>query len=321
MECQKLSFIIPCYRSENTILTVIYEIIEEAESLGIEYEIVAVNDSSPDNVWEVIRAYAKESAVVKAVDLTRNMGKHAAVMAGFSVSTGDVIITLDDDGQCPVDHLRELLEPLSQGYDVSIARYPQKKQSALKNLGSAINDKMACLLIDKPKDLKLSNFYAIKRFILVEILKYHNPYPYISGLLLRATSRIANVEMEERGRISGSTGYTLAKSIKLLINGFTAFSVKPLRTASVLGVVMASSGFLFALYIIIEKIIHPDIVAGYSSLMAVILFVGGIIMLFLGLIGEYIGRIYISLNNLPQFVIREIVNGSPADRIKASDGT
>ena len=305
---KKLSFVIPCYRSENTIISVIQEInLVLQHKSEYEYEIIAINDSSPDNVWYVLENLAKEYSNIKAIDLAKNMGKHSAMMAGYSFAIGDIIVSLDDDGQCPVDKLWDLLAPLEQGYDIAIARYPKKKQSAFKNFGSKVNDLMACFLIDKPKDLKLSNFYAIKRFVCQEVLRYHNPYPYVSGLFLRSTSKIKNVDMEERERIAGTSGYTFIKSLKLWLNGFTAFSVKPLRIATLVVFFTSLLGFLFAFYIVLRKIYFPDVAAGYSSLMAVQLFIGGIIMMCLGLIGEYVGRIYISLNNSPQYVIRKVV--------------
>ena len=167
---------------------------------------------------------------------------------------------------------------------------------------------MSQVLIDKPKDLYLSNFIAMKRFVCEEIVRYKHAYPYVDGLILRTTTNICNVSMEERERISGSTGYTFIKSLKLWLNGFTAFSVKPLRVASLVGVCCTGIGLLYGVYIVITKILNPQVAAGYSSMMAVLLFIGGMIMLMLGMIGEYIGRIYISINNSPQYVIRRTIN-------------
>ena len=238
-------------------------------------------------------------------------------MAGYAHATGDIIICVDDDGQCPVDQLEALLEPLKQGYDVAIAKYPQKKQSMFKNLGSKVNAVMAHILINKPKNLQLSNFCAMKRFVSDELIRYTSAYPYVDGLVLRTTQNICNVQMVERERISGSTGYTFLKSLKLFLNGFTSFSVKPLRCASIIGMCCTGIGGIYGLYIVLHKLLNPEVPAGYSSLMAIQLFVGGMIMLMLGMIGEYIGRIYICINNAPQYVIRETVNidkGKEVDR-------
>jgi undecaprenyl-phosphate 4-deoxy-4-formamido-L-arabinose transferase len=307
----KLSFVIPCYGSEETIEFVISEIdITMSKKPGYEYEIICINDCSPDNVFTVLKNIVSTNPHVLVADLTRNMGKHSAVMAGYSLASGDIIVNLDDDGQCPMPYLWELLEPLNNGYDISMAKYPVKKQSGFKNFGSSINAKMSRYLLGRPKNLSIENFCATKRFIIDEVLKYHNPYPYLEGLFIRTTNRIANVEMEQRERVAGTGNYTFFKSIQLWLNGFTAFSVKPLRIASVIGAVTAITGFIAGIAIIVRRLFFfPDMQMGYPSLMATLLFIGGVIMAMLGMLGEYVGRIYISINNSPQYVIREIVKG------------
>lgn len=305
----KLSFIIPCYGSEFTVEKVINEIIDKvSEKHEYSYEIIAINDSSPDNVLSVLKRLAKENHNIKVIDFAKNMGKHSALMAGYKYCQGDIVIGVDDDYQCPVDRLWDLIEPLYNGYDVSIAKYGYKKESLFRNLGSYINGEMAHILIDKPRDLQLSNFVAMKKFVIDEILRYDNPYPYIDGLILRATQNIANVPMEDRERAYGKSGYTLKKLIKQILNGFTAFSVLPLRVATITGIVFSIIGLIYVVYIIVNKIINPYVATGWSSMMAALLIIGGIILFMLGMIGEYIGRIYISINNSPQYVIREIVN-------------
>ena len=308
---KKLSFVIPCYGSEKTIEFVVNEIIETVSlKPEYDYEIICIHDCSPDNVLSVLERLAKGNKKIKVIDFAKNFGKHAGVLAGFKYATGDYIIGLDDDGQCPVDHLWELLAPLiNDESDYAMAGYSKVKQSVFKNLGSSLNSLMSQILLKKPKDLYFSNFYAMKKFIAKEMIKYTNPYPYLEGLTLRTTRDFAIVPMEERERIEGTGNFTLGKSIDLLMNGFTAFSVKPLRISTIMGVLCAFAGFIFGLVVVIRKIIHPSIAMGYSSTMAVLLFIGGIIMLMLGLIGEYIGRIYISINNSPQYVIRNIING------------
>ncbi len=308
---KKISFIIPCYGSEKTIEIVIEEIekIVTEKKEDYDYEVIAVNDNSPDNVWNVLKKIAQNNHKVKIISLAKNMNRPSALMAGMYHATGDYIILMDDDGQCPMENLWNLIKPLEDGHDVSIAKYPKYKQSLFKSFGTIVNRKMTEIVMEKPKDLNFTNFTAIKKYIVDEIIKYKNPYPYMTGLLLRTTSDIVNIEMEERERISGNTNFTFKKMLKLWINGFTAFSVKPLRIATVIGFLIAMIGFIYGIYIIIHKIIiHNSIIPGYSSLMATLLFIGGIIMLMLGLIGEYIGRIYICINNSPQYVIKEKYN-------------
>ncbi len=305
-----ISFVIPCYASEGSVALVIDEIRQTvAQRPGFDFEVVAVNDCSPDNVLSVLRAEAARDSRVKVADLAKNGGRHNALMAGCHFARGDYVVFIDDDLQCPTDQLWNLLAPLECGdFDVSIARYPKKTQSALKNFGSWVNNAVSNWILDKDRELRFSNFSAMKRFVRDEIIRYTNPYPYLSGLMLRTTSRVANVDMEERERTIGEGHYTFRKSFALWMNNLTAFSVKPLRFATTCGILCAVAGVLMAVYTVIHKLLVPSIAAGYSSLMSALFFIGGMIMFMLGLIGEYIGRIYISLNNSPQFVIRETIN-------------
>lgn len=306
-----LSFVIPCYRSEKTIEKVYQEIRETvAERQDYDYEIIAVNDCSPDNVLAVLTKIAAEDEKFKVIDLAKNFGKHSAVMAGYGFVTGDLVVNLDDDYQCPVNELWRLVDPLiDEGYDCATALYKEKKESLWKRIGSIVNTVMVQTMLEHPKGLKFDNFYAFKGFICDEILRYHNPYPFVSGLILRATNKIIMVPMEDRDRADGnSTGFTLKKSLDLFLNGLTSFSVTPLRMATVIGFFMAAVGFFFVTFVIVKKILNPMVTMGYSSLMAVILFSAGMIMVMLGIIGEYIGRIFISINNSPQYVIRGMIN-------------
>ncbi len=306
-----LSFVIPCYRSEETIAQVYQEIRDVmSERPEYDYEIIAVNDCSPDNVLSVLKELAEKDSRLKIVDLAKNFGKHSAMMAGYSFVKGEYVVNLDDDCQCPVSELWKLMDAMLDGnYDCATATYEEKKESSWKKLGSRVNLGMVNMLIEPPKGIAIENFFVVKRYVCDEILQYQNPYPYIMGLLMRATHRIVMVPMQQRERGDGkSTGFTLKKSVELFANGLTAFSVKPLRIASIVGVLFAVLGFIYGLVIVIRKLVYPDIPVGYSSMMAIQLFSSGIIMLILGLIGEYLGRIYISMNNSPQYVIRETIN-------------
>ena len=229
-------------------------------------------------------------------------------MAGFHYVHGDNVVCLDDDGQTPANQVGRLLQALENGYDAVYARYEHKQHSFFRNFGSKINDWMARVMLGKPKELYLSSYFAVKRFIVDEMLRYMNPYPYVIGLVLRATNNITNVAVDHREREIGTSGYTIGKLFALWFNGFTAFSIKPLRVATFIGGFSAVVGFLYGIYTIIKKLINPNVVIGFSSLMSAIVFFGGIMMLMLGIIGEYIGRIYISMNNSPQYVVRECIN-------------
>ena len=233
---------------------------------------------------------------------------HAALMAGYARCKGSIIISLDDDGQAPVESIYALVDKIHEGYDVVFGRYPDVKQSGFRKFGSRINRLMSETLLEQPKEISGNSFYAMRDFIARDMVRYRNPYPYLGGLIFRATRNAANVDVNQRERLVGKSGYSLRKLFALWMNGYTAFSVKPLRLASLLGVVSAAIGFIMVIVTVLHKLINPSVQIGYSSLMAVILFIGGLIMLMLGLIGEYIGRIYICLNSSPQYVIRELIN-------------
>lgn len=306
---KKISFVIPCYRSEHTLPHVVAEIENKMKTLAqYEYEIVLVNDCSPDNTFEVIRKLCGEHENMKGISFARNFGQHAALMAGLRHSDGDYVVCLDDDGQTPADEADKLLDKLEEGYDAVYAKYDHKKHSAFRNLGSSINEHMTRMMLGKPKELYISSYFAVKRFVVEDMIRYGNSYPYVIGLVLRATKNIANVSVKHREREEGTSGYTFQKLIGLWFNGFTAFSVKPLRIATAIGCVSALLGFLYGLYTIIKRFTNPNVPMGFSALMSAVVIFGGLMMVMLGLIGEYIGRIYISLNNSPQYVIREKIN-------------
>jgi polyisoprenyl-phosphate glycosyltransferase len=279
-----------------------------AQRNGFEFEIILVNDCSPDGVYSVIEELCAADGRVRGVSLARNAGQHAAILVGLSVVSGDLVIVLEDDGQSPTDEAWKLIDKLDEGFDIVFARYSDKRHSVLRNIGSRINDIMGENLTGKPKHLAISGFIAMRRFVAEQVIKYKNPYPYLSGLLFHSSSRIANVDVSHRDRLSGSSGYTFANLIALWLNGFISFSVKPLRIATLMGVVCASIGFCLGAYVIINKIINPHVAAGYSGIMATLSFIGGMILLVLGMIGEYVGRIFISINNIPQYVVRNTVN-------------
>ncbi len=311
---QLVSFVIPCYRSAQTIGRVVEEIdTAMKESAGYAYEIVLVNDASPDDTFDVIRRQCAGRRDICGVNLARNFGQHAALMAGFRHARGDVVVCLDDDGQTPADEAGKLLAKLEEGYDVVYAKYAHKQHSFFRNFGSRVNELMTRVMLGKPKELYISSYFAAKRFVVEEMTRYANPYPYVIGLVLRTTKKITNVEVTHREREIGTSGYTMGKLLGLWFNGFTAFSVKPLRIATVIGVASACGGFLYGIFTVIKKFLNPAVPVGFSALMAAVVFFCGLILLMLGIIGEYIGRIYISMNNSPQYVIRECVDERDAE--------
>ena len=311
-----VSIVIPCYRSAEMIGGVVADINREMEKLQEKYrwEIILVNDCSPDNTFDVIRELCREYTNICGINLARNFGQHAALMAGFHQVKGDILVCMDDDGQTPAFAIKDLLQGLEEGSDVVYAKYEHKHHNAFRNFGSRVNDLMLKFMLGKPADLYVSSFFAARRFIVDEMLRYQNAYPYVIGLVLRATRNIKNVTVEHQDRKAGESGYTLSKLLGLWFNGFTAFSEKPLRVATMIGTGCAFLGFLYGLYTIIKKLVNPMVPIGFSSLMSALMFIGGMLMLMVGLVGEYIGRMYICMNNAPQNVVREIVGEEEGEK-------
>ena len=309
MKLKLISFIIPCYNSEKTVGSVIDGIREKVgERNEYDYEIIAINDGSPDGVINVLEDIAASDTKVKVIDLAKNSGKHTAVLVGYKFAEGEFVVSLDDDGQCPIENLWDLIAPLEEGHDMAMAKYECKKEASYKKFGSVVNHRVSQILLDKPGELRFTNFIARQKYICKAMSEYNNIFPYLEGLSLRITRDITLVPMQEKPRLHRKSNYTFRKSFALWMNGFTAFSVKPLRIASIIGSMVAVLGFIYGVITIIRKLIHPHIFIGYSSILVSILFCSGMIMLMLGLAGEYIGRIYLAVNQYPQYVIKKAIN-------------
>ena len=303
-----VSFVIPCYRSANTITGVVDELrAAMAEMPEYDSEYILVNDCSPDNTFEVLRDLAEKDGRITAVDLAKNFGQHAALMAGLRRAEGEIAVCLDDDGQTPGSEVGKLLKKLDEGYDVVYAEYAHKQHAAWRNLGTVLNNRMTEIMLGKPKELTITSYFAMRRFIVDEMLVYKNCYPYVEGLILRSTRRIGTVPVTHRAREEGKSGYTLVKLFSLWMNGFTSFSVKPLRIATWCGAIAAVLGFIYFVVIIVKHFVDSSIPEGWASTMALMLLLGGVLLLVLGMIGEYIGRIYMCINASPQYVERQVI--------------
>lgn len=311
-----ISFIIPCYKSQNTLGNVVDNIEKMMEGRkDYESEVVLVNDGSPDDTWGTIEKLCAKYSNVTGIDLAKNRGQQSAIMAAIKHTKGEIIACCDDDGQTPIETCFDFIDKMDEcGYDVVCAKYGERgKRSIFRRFGSWLNDQMSIYFLDKPKDINTSVYFVAKRFVALEMARYDNPYPYITGLLLRTTGRIGNVEVEQKNRLAGESGYTFKKLFNLWVNGVTTFSIKPLRLANFLGLLFAFIGFVTIIVLAISKLCNPNVSVGWTSLIATNLLVGGFIMLFLGIIGEYIGRIYLCLNKSPQYVERVVIGKNKED--------
>lgn len=310
-----LSFVIPCYHSSATLPGVVHEIEETVTADGrYDYEIILVNDNPPDDTWRTIQSLCAENERVRGACMSRNFGQHPALMAGYRLAKGEIVVSLDDDGQNPPREMFRLIDALDEETDLAYAIYQKKKHAAWRNWGSKLNDWTACWLIGKPKGLYLASYNAAKRFVVDEIIRYQGPYPYVDGLAIRSTSRVRNVPVDHMPREEGRSGYSMGKLVSVWLNCFTSFSVKPLRLAAFAGLFFAMLGFVMAVVVIVQKLVLGDVGSvGWSSLMCVLLVVGGLIMALLGILGEYLGRLYLSVSAAPQYIVHERCNLPPED--------
>lgn len=310
-----ISFVIPCYRSENTLPQVVETIQDTvAQRDGFEAELVLVNDASPDNTWGVICGLNEKYGNVRGVNIAKNSGQQSAIMAGLRHATGELVAVSDDDGQTPIETVFDFYDCMQQGgYDVVCADYQDRgKRSLVRRIGSWADNTMMQFFVEKPADMKLSVYFLAKRFVVDEIIKYNNAYPHMEGLLIRTTRNIGNVPVNQKERASGSSGYNFRKLLSTWVNGLTTFSIKPLRLAVIFGMLMAFIGFVIIIVLVVMKLTRSDMAIGWTSLVATNILIGGLLMLVLGVIGEYVGRIYLCLNQNPQYVVREVLE--PKDK-------
>lgn len=309
METYRLSIVIPVYNGEKTVERLVRSL--KVHLAGVyQLELVLVNDGSSDNSADVCRRLAAASPETVFINLARNFGEHSTVMAGLKFSSGDCVVIMDDDFQNPPEEVCKLVEELRLGYDVVYSCYETKNHHWFRNLGSRLNNFVATRLLNKPADLYLSSFKAVSRFAVREVVKYQGPYPYVDGLILRSTRRISRVLVRHDARADGRSGYTLRKLVSLYMNMFVNFSVLPLRVASILGLAVSFLGVSLAVVFAVEKVFFPETVSGWTSLIVVVLLLSGVQLFGLGMIGEYLGRLFLMSSAQPQFVVRETVNVS-----------
>ncbi len=303
----KVSIVIPVYNSENSIGELVDVLVREFHDETL--EIILVNDGSRDNSHGVcLRKFEQHPGIVRYLQLARNFGEYNAVMAGLNHASGDYIITMDDDFQNPPAEARRMLETMRQGdYDVLYTYFGEKRHHWFRNFGSWFNDKVATFLLEKPGDLYLSSFKCMNAFIVAEIIKYKGPYPFIDGLILRATRNIGRLQVQHAERREGHSNYTLAKLIGVWLNMCTNFSVVPLRVSFFLGTLLTVFGVLLLLYFLLaiywlqpEEFWPP----GWPTLVVCIITFSGTQLMILGLLGEYLGKLFVSYNGRPQYVVR-----------------
>lgn len=304
----KISVVIPCYYSEKMIAKVVTLTREELLRGGYDYEFVLVNDASTDRTFDEIRKLAEADPKIVGVNCGKNLGQHSAIMAGLNRTSGDYIMLMDDDMQTHPSQCLLLVDKIATGeYDVVFAKWKEHKEALWRRLGSSFADWSMRVMVKRPKWVYSSNFLIMSRHIRDEVIKYQGPYVYVQGLIFRSASRFANVDVEHFDREQGTSGYTMKTLIRLW-STILNFSMMPLRAATILGFVFGAVGFILGIVVVVAKMLDPTMVAGWPSLMAALMFFSGILLFSVGLVGEYLGRVFMTVNHSPQFVVREVVD-------------
>jgi glycosyltransferase involved in cell wall biosynthesis len=310
-----VSIVIPVYCGADTIGSLVDSLVDSLRP-HFPFEIILINDCSPDDSERIcFELFEKYKPIIKFYSLAKNVGEHNAVMAGLHNATGEWIIIMDDDLQNPVSEvIKLLLFATANTYDVVYTYYHKKKHSILRNIGSRFNDRIANVMLKKPKDLYLSSFKAVNRFLVNEIIEYTLPFPYVDGLILRTTSNIGKLQVQHSERIQGKSGYTFRKLVSLWLTSFTNFSIIPLRISTIVGFALAIVSFIIGIEIVVEKIMNPLLPVGYALLVLLITTFAGTQLISIGIVGEYVGRMFLCQNKKPQFSIRRTYENTFEDR-------
>ena len=301
-----LSFVIPLYNSAETIASVVHDI--EGLTIAGGHEIVLVNDGSRDCTAAVCRELVRTAKVpIVYVEHARNFGEHNAVLTGWRHARGAHLVNLDDDGQNPpAEATRLWAKACAEGLDVVYGHYEDKRHAGWRNLGSWFTNRVTDLALDKPAGFYLSSFRCVSALVAREAARHAGPFPYIDGLLLQVTQRIGSMTVAHAERVAGQSGYTLRRLVRLWMSAWINFSVLPLRLATLLGLTLAAAGVVGIGWVAWLWWRDTGPVFGWGSLMAALLLFSGTQLVMLGLIGEYIGRMFLAVNGRPQSVVRAV---------------
>lgn len=303
---KEISVVIPVYNSEGNLEELVKQLVDSLKDYS--FEIVFVNDHSKDNSWSVLKSLINKYKNITAINLRRNFGQDGAIMTGFRNAVGKFMVVMDDDLQhSPYDIPQLYNQCINNQKDVCFANFTKREHAAWKNFGSKLNGKVAEIIVGKPKEIYISPFYIIKKEVVDYILEYQGPYPYVHGLIFTITDNVMQIDVKHHKRLSGQSNFNLFRSIKVFLKLATSFSIIPLRFATFVGIISAIFGFLLIPVYLYFYLFTNKIIEGWTTLTILILLLGGLILLCLGIIGEYIGRLYLTTNKRPQSTIDEII--------------
>lgn len=302
-----ISIVVPVYNAARTVEPLVHSL---AEELGGSYELdmILVDDNSSDSTEQkCLELQTKYPENITCLRLSRNFGEHNAVMAGLNYARGEYAVTMDDDLQNPPEEVVRLLAEIQKGYDIVYARSAERRYHWLRRVTSRLHGWLARRFLNKPDTIDLSTFRVMSRFLYQEVIKYGGSMPYIDAIVLRLTGSISSAAVRHDARRSGKSNYTYAKLIVLWGNAIISYSLIPLRAIGLLGLVFIVLGSMHGGIVIFDMVVPSRTdPSGYDQLSAVIIFLRGLTLTAIAIVGEYVGRIYLHLNRDPQFVVRRI---------------
>ena len=311
-----VSIVIPVYCGEFSLPNLVSEICESMHCLGLgkKFEIILVNDASPDKSWAVIESLAARFTFLRGICLSQNVGQHNAIMAGLREAEGEIVVLMDDDLQHPPAMLGRLIDAIEEGFDVCYTQYKRRRHPLWKKLGSRFSGWVANHLLDKPMDLYLSSFKAIHRRTVNQIKRYQGAFVYIDGLILESTNNITCVPIDHQARRYGESQFGIRKSISLWLKMATGFSIAPIRVAAIMGGVLIGAAVILSILLVMRGLLGSASEIGCMWVAALIVLLSGIQLLMLGVVGEYVGRSYLSINKKPQYSIKKMIGKVPGKR-------
>jgi polyisoprenyl-phosphate glycosyltransferase len=305
MEPIEISVVIPVYNSENCLDELNQQISDALKDVS--YELILVNDKSKDKSWDKIVRLTEVNKSVRGISLKKNAGQDNAIMAGLAKAKGEYVVIMDDDLQHSPYDILKLHETCKRGYDICYGLFSDKKQSRWKNAGSQLNDYLAQLFLKKPVGLYLSPFKIMHTSLVQEVLGYKGAFPYVDGIVLALTSNITQIELVHQKRFDGKGNYSLFKSVSVFLKHVTGYSLYPLRIATIIGILAASLSFLLGVIFVVDYLTNDVHVEGWITLVLLIVFFNGLMLMCIGLIGEYIGRIYLTITSRRQYVVDKFI--------------
>jgi glycosyltransferase involved in cell wall biosynthesis len=302
------SVVIPVYNSQDVVGSTVDRVVEVFEAASLRYQVVLVNDGSRDGSWDVIADLARRSPHVVALDLLRNYGQHHANLAGLRESTGDYVITMDDDLQNPPDQLLLLIDKALEGHDVVFGRFERKQAPGYRRLGSKLIDLINRRVFEQPRDLAVSNFRILHRDVVERICGSRTAHPYITGQALMFSHRPADVLVRHDPRADGTSNYGLRRITSLVLTILFSYSVFPLRAAAALGFAVAGISFLLGLFYLVRSFFVDSAVPGWTTIAVLLAVLNGVVIMLLSMLGEYVVRTLNAVSAVTTYHVSERVS-------------